>query len=46
MSANVLLANLTRDLAEKYSVDLRQFIDFRVSTLPNGMRISWQVNVR
>lgn len=24
---------------EQYSVDLRQFIDFRTSTLPNGMRI-------
>jgi hypothetical protein len=29
----------TRALIEAHSVDLRQFIDFRQSTLPNGMRI-------
>ena len=31
--------DLTRANLEQYSVDLRQFIDFRMSTLPNGMRI-------
>lgn len=30
---------LDRDLIEKHSLDMRQFIDFRESTLPNGMRI-------
>jgi hypothetical protein len=29
----------TRETLEKHSVDMRQFIDFRESTLPNGMRI-------
>jgi Domain of unknown function (DUF4432) len=29
----------TRDALEKHSVDMRQFCDFRQSTLPNGMRI-------
>jgi hypothetical protein len=29
----------TRETLEKHSVDMRQFIDFRQSTLPNGMRI-------
>ena len=28
-----------RDTLEQHSVDLRQFIDFRQSTLPNGMRV-------
>ena len=31
--------DLSRTNLEQYSVDLRQFIDFRQSTLPNGMRI-------
>jgi len=30
---------LTREAAERHSLDMRQFIDFRQSTLPNGMRI-------
>ena len=30
---------LTRTEVERHSVDMRQFIDFRQSTLPNGMRI-------
>ncbi len=30
---------LTRDEVERHSLDMRQFIDFRQSTLPNGMRI-------
>ncbi|RMF81227.1 MAG: DUF4432 family protein, partial [Chloroflexi bacterium] len=30
---------LQRDLLEQHSVDMRQFIDFRHATLPNGMRI-------
>jgi hypothetical protein len=29
----------TREEIERHSVDMRQFIDFRQSTLPNGMRI-------
>lgn len=29
----------TREALERHSVDMRQFIDFRQSTLPNGMRI-------
>jgi galactose mutarotase-like enzyme len=29
----------TRSLIDQHSVDLRQFVDFRQSTLPNGMRI-------
>jgi hypothetical protein len=29
----------TLDELRKHSVDMRQFIDFRESTLPNGMRI-------
>ncbi len=29
----------TREELERHSVDMRQFIDFRQSTLPNGMRI-------
>jgi hypothetical protein len=29
----------TRTMIENHSVDLRQFIDFRQSTLPNGMRL-------
>lgn len=32
-------ANWTRTELERHSVDLRQFIDFRQSTLPNGSRI-------
>jgi galactose mutarotase-like enzyme len=30
---------ITRDDFERHSVDMRQFIGFRASTLPNGMRI-------
>src|SRR5436190_5200314 len=30
---------LTREAVERHSLDMRQFIDFRQSTLPNGMRI-------
>lgn len=30
---------LNKDLIEQHSLDMRQFIDFRESTLPNGMRI-------
>jgi len=30
---------LTRDMIEKHSVDMRQFIDIRESRLPNGMRV-------
>jgi galactose mutarotase-like enzyme len=30
---------LRRELVESHSLDMRQFIDFRQSTLPNGMRI-------
>lgn len=30
---------LTRDQVERHSMDMRQFIDFRQSNLPNGMRI-------
>ena len=30
---------LTRDEVERHSLDMRQFIDFRQSTLPNGTRI-------
>jgi hypothetical protein len=30
---------LKRELVEAHSLDMRQFIDFRQSTLPNGMRI-------
>lgn len=30
---------LTRDEVERHSLDMRQFIDFRQATLPNGMRI-------
>ncbi|MDQ7026363.1 MAG: aldose 1-epimerase family protein [Anaerolineae bacterium] len=30
---------LNHDLINKHSLDMRQFIDFRESTLPNGMRI-------
>ena len=30
---------LTRDLIESYSANIHQFIDFRQSTLPNGMRL-------
>lgn len=29
----------TRETIERHSLDMRQFIDFRQSTLPNGMRI-------
>ncbi len=32
-------ALLNRETVERHSVDMRQFIDFRQSTLPNGMRI-------
>jgi hypothetical protein len=31
--------DLSRSTVEQYSLDLRQFIDFRPSVLPNGMRI-------
>lgn len=31
--------DLSRENLEKYSLDMRQFIDARESTLPNGMRI-------
>src|SRR5215207_122913 len=30
---------LKRELIEKHSLDMRQFMDFRESTLPNGTRI-------
>lgn len=30
---------LKRETIEQHSVDMRQFIDFRESTLPNGMRV-------
>ena len=30
---------LTREAVERHSLDMRQFIDFRQATLPNGMRI-------
>ncbi len=30
---------LTREEVERHSLDMRQFIDFRQATLPNGMRI-------
>jgi len=33
------LQNLTRDMLERHSVDMRQFIHFRRSTLATGMRI-------
>lgn len=32
-------SDLTRETLARYSVDLRQFIDFRQSTLPTGQRI-------
>ncbi len=32
-------ADLSRATISQYSVDLRQFIDFRQATLPNGLRI-------
>jgi hypothetical protein len=31
--------DLSRAAVEQYSVDLRQFIDFRPATLPNGLRV-------
>ena len=43
-------ADLSRNALARYSVDLRQFIDFRQSTLTNGLRImavpqEWQMVV-
>ena len=35
----MLRADLSRNALAQYSVDLRQFIDFRQSTLPNGLRL-------
>ena len=32
-------ADLSRNALARYSVDLRQFIDFRQSTLTNGLRL-------